>query len=95
MNDNERLADRLRKMATAAGKYDLGDYWNVCDEAADEIDRLRKLLDEHLASEAAETMRADRLQAEVKALRAKLDAYASAAADFNEALNRGDGAFRP
>lgn len=36
----QRLVGRLRDMARTAGKYDVGDYWNACDEAADEIERL-------------------------------------------------------
>jgi hypothetical protein len=32
---------RLRLMASETGNYDLGDYWEICDVAADELDRLR------------------------------------------------------
>jgi hypothetical protein len=37
------LLHRLREMANDKnkGQYSIGDYWNVCDEAADEIERLR------------------------------------------------------
>jgi hypothetical protein len=45
MNDKD-LVSRLRAMANDknTGKYSSGDYWNICDEAADEIEWLRKAL---------------------------------------------------
>jgi hypothetical protein len=44
MSDEKALIDRLREMASDKnnGRYSIGDYWNVCDEAADEIERLRE-----------------------------------------------------
>jgi hypothetical protein len=50
MSDKKALIDRLREMASDknACRYLIGDYWNVCDEAADEIERLRAALTEIL-----------------------------------------------
>lgn len=36
----ERLVRRLRDMADGAGRYDLDEYWSVCQEAAAAIARL-------------------------------------------------------
>jgi hypothetical protein len=43
MSDEKALIDRLREMASEKNscRYSIGEYWNVCDEAADEIERLR------------------------------------------------------
>jgi hypothetical protein len=44
MSDEKALIDRLREMASDKnnGRYSIGDYWNVCADAADEIERLRE-----------------------------------------------------
>jgi hypothetical protein len=46
MSDEKALIDRLREMASDknACRYSIGDYWNVCADAADEIERLRDAL---------------------------------------------------
>jgi hypothetical protein len=48
MSDEKALIDRLREMANDKnkGRYSIGEYWNVCDEAADEIERLRAMADD-------------------------------------------------
>jgi hypothetical protein len=50
MSDEKALIDRLREMASDknACRYSIGDYWNVCDEAAAEIESLRDALMEIL-----------------------------------------------
>jgi hypothetical protein len=48
MSDTD-LVTRLRAMANDknTGQYAIGDYWNICDEAADEIEWLRKAIGSH------------------------------------------------
>lgn len=35
------ITERLRDLARNNGYRGIGEYWNACEEAADEIDRLR------------------------------------------------------
>jgi hypothetical protein len=41
---HERLVGRLRHMADENGSYDLGDYWDACEQAADRIEMLEQAL---------------------------------------------------
>ena len=45
------VVERLRKADKFSG-LDVGHYWNLCEEAADEIERLRRELDEEWARTA-------------------------------------------
>ncbi|MFO0293755.1 MAG: hypothetical protein ACK51F_10485 [Rhodospirillales bacterium] len=38
---HERMVGRLRILADKNHSFHLGEYWDVCEEAADELDRLR------------------------------------------------------
>jgi hypothetical protein len=64
--------------------YDVGDYWNVCDDAADEIERLQAEIADLRDARDGRSVYEMRLEDQVKDMQAVVDA---ALAECREVIN--------
>jgi IS1 family transposase len=95
--NNLPLKDRLADMTdrTNRNNYVIGDYWNVLEEALERIEELERKYSEECDASMMAGSQNSALRLQLRDAEERASRFAKSADFLSQALNEGDGSYKP